>query len=744
MATDPATRRQGLSRRDFLRVSALASGGLLAGCSFGPSSSPVDGIEPGSDTPTIPPGADGDNWRPNAFVRISADNHITIIVGSAEIGQGTSTAVPMILAEELDADWETVSWEQSPTARDYDNPRTFSQLTAGSMTIVGNYAPQRRAGAAIRAMLVKAAAQRWGVNESALRTEAGQVVDDASGRRANYGELAAAAARLRVPLNPALKDPSDFRIIGQAKRRLDGAQKASGATMFGSDLYIPEMLTALIVRPPAPMARPQGFLPDTPESWNRDAALAVPGVMDVLQVDAGIVVVARDFWSARKGRELLDVQWRRSPRPHVSSDEQRERFDGALDRAGFVLRRSGTGARLQRRSDAVHRADYHFPYLAHAPMEPLNVTIDYAPGRCEIWTGTQWPDGDRSTAANVLGMAASQIVFHTLPSGGSFGRRACAAHDFVREAAQVARALQKPVKIVWTREDDIRGGYYRPSAATRLSATLGSDGLPSSLTTRIVAQSLSFGTVAEVGQVLAGVEGHSAQGASDQPYAIRNLLLDYHAVNDPIPVLWMRSVSSSFNVYARECFIDELAQAAGQDPYQYRRRLLGEQPRLLAVLDAAASAAGWRTPAAHRHRGIAVFHAYGSCIAQVVEASVDDDRRLSIHRVVSAVDCGTAVNPDLVTAQIESAVVFALSAALFGEITLQDGVPQQSNFHDYPMLRMYQTPRIDTVLVNSGGAPGGVGELGVPAVAPALANAVFGALGERLRELPLRKFLRID
>ncbi|AXQ31526.1 xanthine dehydrogenase family protein molybdopterin-binding subunit [Solimonas sp. K1W22B-7] len=726
----------GMTRRDFLRVSAMAGGGLLAACNFAPESEPVQA------PPTPGPGPVGDAWQANAFVRIAPDNRITIIVGSAEIGQGTSTVVPMMVAEELDADWSQVSWEQSPTARDYANPRNFSQLTAGSATVRGVYLPQRRAGAAIREMLVKAAASLWGVSEDRLRTQASRVIDDAGGRSASYGELAGAAAQLRAPRNPVLKNPADFRIIGQSKRRLDGAQKSDGSTVFGSDLHIPGMLIALIARP-APSGR-LGSGADTPESWNREAAMAVPGVEDVFVVDAGVVVVAQDFWAAKQGRDRLAVQWQRSSRPHVSSDEQRQRYTEKLDRLGAVLHRKGSGAQLQRRGNTVISADYHFPYLAHAPMEPLNVVIDYAPGRCEIWTGTQWPDGDRGVAARVLGMQAAQIRFNTLPSGGSFGRRACSAHDFVDEAAQVAKVLQKPVKVMWTREDDIRGGYYRPSASSRLSATLDSQGLPSSWAQRMVAQSLIGNAVIDELGSLAGTETNSAQGATDLPYAIPNQRVDVHSSYDPVTVLWMRSVSSSFNVYAREAFLDELAQAAGQDPLQYRRRLLQGTPRLLAVLDAAASAAGWGSAPAGHHQGIAVFQAYGSCIAQVVEASVGADRVLKIHRVTSAVDCGTAINPDLVAAQIESAAVFALSSVLFGEITLEDGEPQQGNFHDYPILRMHQTPRIDTVFVNSGGEPGGVGELGVPAVGPALANAIFGALGERIRELPMKKHLRID
>jgi len=734
----------GFTRREFLRVSAMAGGGLLAACNFVPASAPVDDAGArdtlaGGD-PDATPAAGGEAWQPNAFVRIAPDNRITIIVGSAEIGQGTSTAVPMLVAEELDADWEQVGFEQSPTDSAYANPRSFQQLTAGSATIAGHYLPQRRAGAAIRQMLVQAAAQLWGVDAATLRTQESYVVDEAGGRRASYGELATAAAQQAVPGNPPLKAPEQFRIIGQRKRRLDGARKSDGSAQFGFDFQRPGMLTALIARPPALIARLPLFT-DEPRSWNREAAMAVPGVVDVFEVRAGIAVVAKDFWSAQQARERLEIEWQASLREHTDSAEQLERYRRRLAFPGEVVALRGSGSLLQLAGGGV-TADYSFPYLAHAPMEPLSVAIDYAPGRCEIWTGTQWPDGDRSTAARVLGLRAEQVTVHTLFSGGSFGRRASIAHDFVDEAAQVAKVLQKPVKVLWTREDDIGGGYYRPSAVSRLRATLDRDGLPASWLQRIVVQALAGSATLEEFASFGGSETNSAQGASDLPYAVPNLQVDVHSMPDNVPVLWMRSVSSSFNVYARETFLDELAQAAGDDPWRYRQRLLQDQPRLLAVLDAAAAAADWSTPVAGRHRGIALFQAYGSCIAQVVEASVDG-RRLKLHRVVSAVDCGTAINPDLLVAQIESAVVFALSSALFGEITLKDGVPQQSNFHDYPILRMHQTPRIDTVLVGNGSDPGGVGELGVPAVAPALANAIFAATGERLRDLPLRRHLEI-
>lgn len=729
-----------LTRRQFLKVTALAGGGLVAACRFTEDSEPVSGLASGPAP--LPPA--GDPWQANDFIRITLDNKVTVIIGNQEIGQGVSTSVPMLVAEELDADFSLVTWEHSPVGLAYNNPKYVFQMTGASSTILANYLPQRQAGAAVRAMLVQAAANRWAADPAQLRTELSYVIDDAGARRASFGELASEAAALSPPSSPALKEPAQFRLIGKSQRRLDSSAKVNGSAVFGSDLRIPNMLTAVIARPPRLTGRvPAGG--DTPLSYDSAAALAVPGVSSVFTVRAGVVVVAKDFWSAKKGRDVLNVQWQASALPHVSSEDQRSRYQQMLDVPGTPVKVSGTAdLALLAPGPGVISGDYSFPYLTHAPMETLNVTIDYAPGRCEIWCGTQWPDLDRTLASVELGLTPDQINFHILPSGGGFGRRLSIYADFVSEAAQVAAVLQQPVKVMWTREDDIRGGFYRPSAEIRMRAQLDAAGLPSSWAQRIVAQPLVVDGAVEEAAFLADLEFNSAAGASNQPYEIPNLLVDVHSTTDTVPVLWWRSVSNSFNVHARESFVDELAHAAGQDPVAYRRSLLAAKSRLVAVLDAAVAAAGWPNAPAGHHLGAAVFEAWGSCIAQIAEVSVDAERRLKVHRIVSAADVGLAINPDGLIAQVESAIVFALSAAFFGEITLEDGIPQQNNFNDYPILRMYQTPRLDTVIVNSGAAPGGAGELGVPPVAPAVANAIFRATGERIRALPLKHQFKID
>ncbi len=738
-----------LRRRAFLRASAIAGGGLLVACNWGGSDSrrqPPPGTAAEPDEPQPDPNAE--SFQPNAFIRISADNYVTIIVGAAEIGQGTMTAIPMIVAEELDADWERVSWEQSPASTiTYGNPfwqregglaldGAGLQITAASTTVRGYYPSQRAAGAAVREMLISAAASRWGVDASALRTENSHVIDDATGRRLSYGELAAAAAEVLPPLFPTLKDPSQFRLIGQRKRRLDGAEKSDGSLEYGFDKRIPNMLTVVVARPPQFGA--------TVLTFDDTAAKQVPGVQGVYRVPSGVAVAAKDFWSAERGRKALVIEWNTLTGESLSTDKLREDYRQQNTLPGRPVRMEGAEGLLGLDLSPTLEAEYDFPFLAHAPMEPLNVTIDYRGSSCEIWCGTQWPDMEKLVAAAILGLPPEAVTFHTLLSGGGFGRRANIGFDFMQEAAHVARAVQAPLKVVWTREDDIRGGYYRPFSACRLSGRV-NQGKIESWTHRVARQTLLVNPLVEAVTEKVTEEVQATQGAEEMPYDIPNVRVEAHNPHNGVPVLWMRSVANAVNVFAVETFFDDLARQAGcssfEDVVAMRRELLASKPRHRAVLDAVMAAAG--APAAGVHRGLALCHSYQSSIAQLVEASVAGDGTVSIHRVVSAVDCGTAINPDLVEAQIESGVVFALSTALFGEISLQQGEVQQSNFHDYPVLRMYQTPQIETVLLPSDEAPGGVGELGVPCVAPALVNALYWATGKSHRSLPLNNFAHL-
>lgn len=705
-----------VSRRSFLKLSAIAGGGMLAAWYIPTTAAEADYAA-----------ADG-TLQPNAFVRIAPDNRITIITTAAEIGQGTLTAIPMLVAEELNADWNLVQWELASPTREYNNPKTLTQLTAGSTTISSLYQQQREAGAAVKEVLIKAAARKWGIPASSLRTELSKVIDTRNNRSATYGELAAEAARISVPRNPSLKKPSEFTIIGKPKVRLDGADKSNGSAKYGSDIYIPGMLTAVVQRPPKFGAKVISF--------NADDIEDNPGVVDIIEIPSGVAVVASDFWSAEQARKRLKIAWDFGNAAVFSSEQQYAQYDALMDKRGTVRKNSGLVALAQTRADQKLQSTFRFPYLAHVPMEPLNVVIDYNGRDCEIWCGTQWPDADQAAAASVLGIPASRINFHNVLSGGGFGRRGTMDQDFVREAAHLAKKVKKPIKVVWTREDDIKGGYYRPSAVVRLTGTLDRRGAVTSLSGRIASQSVAIGPLMESFIALIGEDARTAQGIRDIPYDIPNLRAEVHYEKSEVPVNWMRSVANSFNIFALETFMDELAEAAGQDPYQFRRSMLANNPRCRQVLDTVAEAANWSNPASDGiYRGIAVLNSYNSYIAQVVEASLNGSQ-LRIHRVLSAVDCGVAVNPDLVKAQIESGVVFGLSSAM-GEISFKDGEVRQSNFHNYPILRINQSPAIETRLVNSDKNPGGVGELGVPCVAPALANAIYQATGNRIRSLPL-------
>jgi isoquinoline 1-oxidoreductase subunit beta len=710
----------GISRRGFLQVAAGVGGGLVAGWY-------LPGFGRGALAAPVEP---SQALQPNAFVRITPDNWVTVIVGHSELGQGALTALPMLVAEELDADWNRVRWEQAPAAPAYAHPIFKTQVTGASLTTPAQYEPQRQAGAAVREMLVTAAARRWGVDPSSLRTESSRVIHSASNQSATYGELASEAVGMPVPDKPRLKDPKDFKIIGKSLPRLDGPAKVDGSAKFGLDVYVPNMLTALIARPPIFRGKARGF--------DATKAKAVPGVVGVYAVPSGVAIVAKDFWSAKQGRDALVIDWDPVAGERVSSEDQRVAYEKLMGIPGTTARRDGDVAAADKGATRRLTADFQFPYLAHATMEPLNAVVDLGDDSCEIWVGTQWQGGDQLAAATTAGLKPEQVKVNTMFLGGGFGRRTYPA--LIVEAVEVAKAARAPVKLVWTREDDIKGGSYRPAARCRLTATLDAAGRVTSWTDRIAVQSVSAGTAFEPVLVKDGVDSQAVEGAQELPYAIPNVLIDLHTTRYNVPVWWWRSVGHSFNAFAVESFIDELAHAAGADPYQFRRDLLKAKPRHLGVLDAVAQASGWSgKPLTGVHRGIAVHESYGSFVANVAEISVGANKELVIHRIVCAVDCGVAVNPDLVKAQMESGIIFGLSAALLGEITLKDGVVEQSNFDDYPVLRMYQTSKIEVHIVESHERPSGVGEPGVPCVGPALANAIFAATGERIRSLPLKK-----
>jgi isoquinoline 1-oxidoreductase beta subunit len=685
------------------------------------------------------------SWAPNAFVRIGSDNTVTVISKHLEMGQGSYTGLATIVADELDAAWGQVRVEGAPAdASRYNN--LFwgpAQGTGGSTAIANSWEQLRKAGATARAMLVAAAAQRWNVPANTLVVKAGTVSHPASKRSATFGELAATAATLPVPAEAKPKDPKDWTYIGKHVPRVDSLAKSNGTAMFTQDLKLPEMLTAVVAHPPKLGAKVAAI----------DAAglQGIPGVRQVIELPTGVAVLATNFWSAKSARDALKIQWDESGAVKASSAEILAEFRRLAQQPGAVARKEGEPAKAIAGAAKVIEASYEFPYLAHAPMEPMNCVMRIAPDNTvEVWNGEQFQTGDQYAIAQYLGVKPEQVKLNMLFAGGSFGRRANPAADYVLECASIVLALARkdvrnvPVKLVWTREDDMRGAYYRPAFFQTMKAGLDASGNIVGWQHRLVGQSIATGTAFEPQMVKDGVDTLSVEGASNLPYAVPAIEVDLHSPKLGIPVLWWRSVGSSHTAYSTETFIDEVAVAAGKDPVEFRKTLLGKHPRHLATLQLAAKQAGWGTPlpagaaGTKRGRGIAVHESFNSVVAQVAEVTVKADNTFTVDRVVCAVDCGIAVNPDNVRAQMEGGIGFGLSAALYGAITLKNGEVEQSNFHDYPILRINEMPRVDVHIVPSTAAPTGVGEPGVPPVAPAVANALAAATGKRVRKLPLK------
>jgi isoquinoline 1-oxidoreductase beta subunit len=666
----------------------------------------------------------------NPFISISGDGLVTIVVNKSEMGQGVFTSLPMLAAEELECEWSRVRVEPAPVAPVYAHTMFGVQLTGGSTSILSERERMRHAGAEAREMLVAAAADTWGVSASECRAEQG-VVTHTSGKTLTYGELSRKASTMPVPLDVPLKDPSAFTIVGTPKIRLDSPEKVNGKALFGIDVALPGMLTAVVARSPVFGGRVVGF--------NAEKARAVAGVREVVQVESGVAVVADTFWSANLGRRALEVTWDEGPDTAFSTTAQREQYAALAGAPGAVARKEGDPERAFAEAVRLVSAEYEAPYLAHAPMEPLNCVVDLRDGGCEIWTGTQFQGPDRDAAGRVLGLAPEQVRMHTTFLGGGFGRRANPRSDFVVEAVQVAQALRKPVKVVWTREDDMKGGYYRPMMYHRLAAALGPAGRLAAWRHTVVGQSIIKRTLFEAMMMEHGIDPTSVEGAQDMPYEVPHILVDLHTTEIGVPVLWWRSVGHSHTAFVVESFVDEVAHAAGVDPYEFRRSLLTGHSRRRGVLDLVAEKSGWSTALPEgRARGIAVHKSFESFIAHVAEVSVDPEGRVRVHRVVTAIDCGQVVNPATIEAQMEGSVAMGLSAVLYGAITFKDGRVEQGNFHDYPLLTMSEMPLVEVHIVQTREPSGGVGEPGLAPVAAAVTNAVFRATGKRVRRLPIR------
>ncbi len=672
---------------------------------------------------------------PNAFICIAPDNTVTVLCKHIEFGQGSHTGLATIVAEELDADWAQIRNEHAPAdAERYNNLHWGPfQGTGGSSAIANSYDQLRHAGAMAKAMLVAAAAQQWNVPAGEISVANGRLSHAASGQSASFGELAELAAQQTPPAQVTLKDPKDHTLIGKHAPRLDSKSKTTGQAIYTIDVQRPGMLTALIARPPVFGA--------TLKSFDAAEALQINGVEEVVAVPKGVAVVARDFWSASKGREALSVEWDESGAETRSTSEIMAAYKAMADQPGLVARQDGDSDAALASAATVIESDFEFPFLAHAPMEPINAVAEITQDGCEIWTGSQLPTGDQMVAAQILGIAPEKVTVHTLYAGGSFGRRATPDSDMVAEAVSIAKAIdgRAPVRLLWTREDDVQGGRYRPMYFHRLRAGVDEDGKLVAWQHRIIGQSILKGTAFEGLLVQNGIDQTSVEGANNLPYAIPNTLIDLHDTDVGVPVLWWRAVGSTHTAYSVEIFIDEMAEAAGRDPVEFRRELLRDHPRHLGVMELAVEKAGWGEPLpAGKARGIAVHESFASFVAQVVEVSLDGGTP-KIERVVCAVDCGRPINPDQIKAQMEGGIGYGLGAILHDEITLDGGRVEQSNFHDYVPLRIEEMPKVEVHIVPSEAAPTGVGEPGTPPIGPAVANALYQLTGERIRSLPLSK-----
>lgn len=712
-----------IGRRQFLIGAGVVAGGVAAGIYVAPRF-----LGDGAQQPPV-------QFAPHAWVRITSDDTFTVIIGKSEMGQGVYTGLPMILAEELDVDPRRIQVEIAGVDPAFNHPFLPAQFTGGSMSTMSTYEALRQVGGTARAMLVAAAAARWEVAADTLRTEDGVVID-ARGRRLRYGVLAEAAAALPVPAKETirLKERGEFRYIGKSQKRLDSPAKVDGSAMFGIDVDRPEQLVAVVARSPVF----GGVL----DSFDDSATRAVKGVVAVKVVPSGVAVIATHTYAALRGRDALKIKWDTRGNERTSTSTLRAEWRSLASRSGLVGKDIGDARRAW--SQATQRIDveYELPYLAHACMEPLNAVAHVTEAGCEMWVGTQGQSQDAQLVAAALGITPERVKIHTPFLGGGFGRRASGTSDFSVEAALVAQDLGKPVKVMWTREDDMRGGFYRPFSISRVRAAVGKDGLPIAYHQTVVGKPVLAQTA--LGKMAVSKEGldpSSIEGAADMPYAMPNLRVEVHNTAESITNLWWRSVGHSINAFVANGTIDELAALAGQDPYAYRRALLADKPRHLAVLEKAATAAGWGQPLPEGHfHGIALQESFGSIVAQVAEVSVKD-RAVRVHRVTCAVDCGLAINPDQVVAQMESGILYGLSAALMGEITIEGGRTVQGNFDDYPVLRMADTPRIDVHIVPSDGPIGGIGEPGTPPIAPAVCGAIHAATGQRIRRLPIRASL---
>lgn len=708
------------SRRKFLKSGILLGGGLLVSFTVPQSGRLGKFLAPNSV----------EVFKPNAFLRIMPDNSITVVLSHVEMGQGIWTTLPMLIAEELDANWNDIKVEHAPPDSAYNHTAYGIQITGGSSTTWSEFDRYRQAGATARVLLVQAAAKRMGLSVTDCKTGDGFVT--AGTRKISYGDLVNDAAQLPVPEKVALRASSQWKYVGKGMKRLDSAVKTNGAAKFGMDVQAEGLLTAVVAHSPV--------FGGTVKSYDDSEAIRVPGVRQVVQIPGGVAVLADHYWAASQGRKKLKIEWDAGSGSTLDTTTQMEKYKKLASTDGLPAEEKGNVKNAFTKSIKVIEAQYEFPYLAHAPMEPMNCTVKISADTCEIWTGTQVPGLEREAAAKILGFPPEKVVVNTMFLGGGFGRRATPSCDFVSEAVHIAKESQKFIKMVWSREDDMKGGYYRPVYVHKIKVGMDSRGLPQAWQHNIVGQSIMADTIM-AGGIHNGIDDTSVEGVTGSPYMsnIQDYFIGLHTTKEVVPPLWFRSVGHTHTGYVMETMIDQLAHEAGTDPVAYRRTLLEAHPRHLAALNLVAEKSEWSKPLQNgRFRGVAVHEAFGSFVAQVIEISLGD-KGVIVHKVTCAIDCGLAVNPDGVVAQMESGIIFGLTMALYGEITIEKGQIQQNNFYDYKMARMDESPAIAVHIVESTSKMGGAGECGVPPVAPALTNAIFAATGKRIYSLPVMK-----